>query len=351
MGWGRMLGAAALMQLVVAAAAQEAVTPPGSPLAMVPPPGFSPSRHFAGFVDERIFAAIVISPLPAPGAGGMDPARAARLLERRGIRVLGHERAAAAGGIPGLLVRGEEERDGKPWERWFVFVDEGPAPALVSVSYPRLVPPLVEEGALRRALATLRPARPPQTVSSATVPPETVPPATIQRAARPRAHDIPRPAFTFSEGKRFRVTRTDEYGSVWLAEAPAAGRREEDAAWIGIARHRVEAPPAGPVTRDLDIEWRRLLEESGRVSGFRVIEKDGLVIDGRLAVEILGEGASRRTGRRLFVYQTLVSLSGGSLYLVATAPAERRQAYLAEFRRIARSLRPAGPSSEADRRR
>src|SRR5688500_2444961 len=81
----RTLLAAALVLFALPAFAQQAASPVGSRLGLVPPKGMVPSQAFQGFEDREKEVAVIIGTLPPEAYADLEKSLTAEALKAEGI--------------------------------------------------------------------------------------------------------------------------------------------------------------------------------------------------------------------------------------------------------------------------
>jgi hypothetical protein len=143
----------------VAALAADPIFPAASAIGLTPPPGMVVAPGFAGFRDETIGGAILLTKFPADAfdqivAGASDDAKFAAA----GIFVRTRENLTI-GGNPAFLATGRQVIGGINFRYWGAIVKSSYGTAVVNAQYPEAVATRAYDDAIRAALTsiTLRP--------------------------------------------------------------------------------------------------------------------------------------------------------------------------------------------------
>ncbi len=130
------------------------VFPTGSRIGLVPPPGMTPSKAFAGFIAADEKAAIIINVLPSEAFPSMEQAISDEALKARGIAVEKRETLQLAIGKAYLVVGTQQSPDNTPYHKWLLLVATKYLTALVTVQVPQQ-DKTYSDSVVRAALATL----------------------------------------------------------------------------------------------------------------------------------------------------------------------------------------------------
>jgi len=283
-----------LLVWITPARADDAMFPPGSRVGLVPPPGFSMSKTFSGFMDPEKNALILITELPASAYGDLDERVADEQLKRQGVMVETREPVNLATG-PGFLVTGHQEAGGTTFRRWILFGATRDFTAIVSVQVPDAAKESHPDPEMRAALQTL-----------------------AVRATAPVEEQLEGLPFTLRELAGFRVVRVVG-GAALLTEGPATSLEIADQPLLLIA-----AAPGAVVTHpgDRDRFARGLLAETPGVKDIRVMRSEPLRIGGQQGHEILAEAKDTRTGGDVMIAQWLRFGASGHLRVLGMARKE-----------------------------
>jgi hypothetical protein len=151
---GRLLALAVLAGLPAASRAAEPVFPPATAIGLVPPPGMTPARGFAGF-EHRSGASIVIMEMPAEAYPEISRRFTPEALRPTGFAVTGEGEALAVAGGEGRLLRGAQAAHGLTYAKWVAVVRGGAGTGLVTVQVPEQAAAQVPGEAVEAALRTI----------------------------------------------------------------------------------------------------------------------------------------------------------------------------------------------------
>ncbi len=202
------LAFAALLGLVatstVAAQAQfagEAVAPPGSRLAIVPPEGFVPSDYFAGFENPELGASILFGEMPPVAYAQLRGGFSAEALAARGLTMQGFEELD---GTPfrGFVITAEQSAAGILYRKWLVVISGSDLTGMATFTVPEAAVAQLGEATIRASALSLR------TVKASVDPVEAL-------------------SFRPIETERFRIANAQAGNSVLYAETPAPNDGEK----------------------------------------------------------------------------------------------------------------------------
>jgi len=269
--------------------------PAGSPLGIVPPAGFFPSLAFAGFANATTGARILLAEQPPMS---MVVARAAFAPERQGLTEA-VRRDVQAGGREAVLVRGRRGSSAV----WLLAAPGQDLTALVTVMVPRVPVAAAEAAAIEASLLTLA-VRPVDLVAA--------------RAALPFAFDEVAPL-------RFRQS-VGGAAAVLLPEG--AGLADPAAARLTIATSLAATPPPADRRQAAEAALR------GTLPGVRVEGGGSLRLGATEAVVTEGRLGARRVRQWVLFFER-----GGTLRVLAEAPAAEFPRLLPAFERVVESIR------------
>ncbi|MBR0656524.1 hypothetical protein [Plastoroseomonas arctica] len=285
----------AVFLLLTLPALAQVLFPAGSPLGLAPPPGYFPALAFAGFANAGSGARILLAEQPAMS---FAVARALVAPQRQGLTEA-VVREVRAGGREAVLVRGRRGESAV----WLLAAPGADVTALVTVMVPRVPVAPGEVAAIEASLLTLA-VRPVDLAAA--------------RAALPFAFDEVAPLrFRQSVGGAAAVLLPDEVG---LDDA-AAPR-------LTIATSLAATPP--PADR------RRAAEAAlvGTLPGVRLEGGGTLRLGATEAVVLEGRLGARRVRQWVLFFER-----GGTLRVLAEAPATEFARLLPAFERVVESIR------------
>lgn len=198
--------------------AAEPITPPGSRIVLVPPPGFTLSNSFRGFENRELGASIGLMEFPGGGFDqtirGMSP----DALAKRGLRAM-HSDPLTIEGINTFLTRVEQQANNTLLEKWIFVLDAKSFIGMVVVTVPKNAARHIPESAVRAVLASVR------VDTTAKTDPRTLLP------------------YVFDRGKRFQYENVMGGHAVLLKESPPPPKGRADDAAMLITYKRQVIPP------------------------------------------------------------------------------------------------------------
>lgn len=286
---------AALFLFLTLPALAQPLFPAGSPLGLQPPPGFFPALGFAGFANATTGARILLAEQPAMS---MAVARVAFAPERQGLTEATRREVQVAG-RDGVLVRGR--RGGSAV--WLLAVPGPDLTALVTVMVPRFPVGRADAAAIEASLSSL--------VLRA-------PDLAAARAALPFAFDEVAPL-------RFRQS-IGGAAAVLLPQGAALG--DAAAPRLTIATSLAATPPPADRRQAAEAALR------GVVPDARIEGGGSLRLGGTEAVVTEARAGTRRLRQWVLFFER-----GGTLRVLAEAPAAEFARLLPAFERVVESIR------------
>ncbi|MCK8786451.1 hypothetical protein M0638_18915 [Roseomonas sp. NAR14] len=298
----------ALALLLARPALAEPVFPAGSAIGMEPPAGFAPATGFSGFAEAASGASIVFAQLPGAAFAQLRDGLTSERLLQQGI---GEEtrRTVTVGGREGLLVTGTQYLRGDPVAKWLLLLPGDGMTALVTVNLPGR-PSAAQREAVDRALTTTVLRRPD---------------AAAERAAL-------RFAFAETPNLRFRMAML---GSAAMLAPDGAAPGGPAVPTMTLAASVDNQPLRGEPRTLAELGLRSL---NGLVD-MTVEEAPAETVAGQPATVLTARARDQRSGTAMRLIQWLVlPPGGGSFRALASAPEDRFEAMLPEFRQVVASV-------------
>lgn len=138
-----------------AALAAQPVTPPGSRIAMTPPPGFIVSKSFKGFERRDLSASVTMMEFP-PGAYEETRRRiAGGAMAQNGVKTRPTAQLKNMT-FKTFLIEGEQRANNVLLKKWILLLDATSFTGMVVVTAPKSAADHISEPVVRAALASLR---------------------------------------------------------------------------------------------------------------------------------------------------------------------------------------------------
>ena len=294
--------------------AAELVRLPGTCVELSPPAGMTPTTEFAGFADPEKGSAMLVVELPVRRTEVPEflAALSDEALAAQGLTAI--ERGLLPDGVPGnLLIRGRHSTQGIPFERWIYVAPSERALAMITVQVPQQFASDAAEADLKASLATVR------IVSELAT-------------GAPLPDAIEALPFAYEAGERFAV-RSVIAGNTVLLNASAAPDRTEAILLISKSLAMGDEDPLEMSTRALET-----------LEGVQAIEIDEIydevAIGDLMGIELTARCTEKGSGEPCVAYQMMLFDTDAAYRVLGVTHADRAPAYLAEFRRTARSLVP-----------
>lgn len=136
------------------AQAADPVYPPGSRVGVVPPPGMTAGRGFAGFEDRDNRVALVVVALPATAFSDIEKTITPEVLQKQGLTFETREDVTHPLG-KGLLVVGSQQIENTTIRKWIFVLPSGELTALVTMQVPETAQAIYPEAVIRAALTSV----------------------------------------------------------------------------------------------------------------------------------------------------------------------------------------------------
>lgn len=297
-----LAAASGLQGQAQAQTAGEAIAVPGSRVSLVPPEEFTLSDQFSGFFHEPSTSSIAVNEMPAEAyaqlSGSFKPG-----LKARGM-VFGDRNEVTVDGQPGFLIRGTQELQGLPWNKWFLVFGAEDFTGMIVISSPQIAE-MPDQMALDVLNST-------QILSS--------------EGYDPRA-DL---------GYVFRETENFELHSILQGNtANLRSKRGDGAVYV------ITAPPhlaCGSLKGQEALLSEQALRSIATVTVQSVKPTSDIAADGLSGLEQLAQAADQRSGDAVSVYQAILFEDCRYYRFVGLAPAAQIDSYLPDFRRMTESF-------------
>lgn len=314
--------AAAFAVLVWAsvAPAADAIFPTGSRVGLVPPPGMTPSRNFAGFEDAQNEAAILLAAFPAEAFSALDKSMVPEALSKQGID---KREPMAVAGTSGFLLTGKQAVNGTSYSKWMLVAPIGGITALVTVRAPEKNKSYTDQ-TVRTLLATV-----------------------AVRASVPDSERLSMLPFKVGDLAGFHIDDVLPGRALMLVDTPAGGDQSakkaqaanKDAPGQPVdARFLIATLPGGPnEAKDDDNFARVTFDQIGGITDVRIQDAEPLRIGGQSGYETLAK-AKDGQGTELMVVQWLRFGTGGYMQMIGISHADLWPGMLMRLRKIRDSI-------------
>ena len=307
---GRLLAALGLIASASLALAAEAAFPPAGSVGLVPPPGMTPAKAFAGF-EHRSGASILIAEMPAEAYGPLVEKFTPEALRATGFEAREAGMPLGVVGGEGRVLRGRQAANGLAYAKWVAVVRGGAATGLVTVQVPEAARGQVPDEAVEAALSTIA-FRSPGSLAD-------------QMAALP---------YGVGDLAGFRPVRTLMGNALMLTDGP------KDIDPDGVQPMIVVAPSLGRAAVPTGQEGafaRKALASFREIKDVTVTGEERTSRDGAVVHRLRAAGVDPKSGRAVVLTQTIRFDPAGYLRILGLAPADRTEA-LARAERVAASV-------------
>ena len=290
------------LALVLPAAADEVVYPPGSRIGIVPPPGFTVSTSFPGFEDREKNVALLLAVLPAEAYAVFEKSDSAEGMKRLGAALEKRESLTLPTG-KALLVIGRQDKQSV----WMLVAATPDLTATLTLKIPDAAKGAYPDKALRAVLASLA------------VRPEV--PVEEQLGLLP---------FRLGELAGFKVGGVLAGRGVMLTDVAA------DATSTAVEPHIIVAvlPGGQAQAGDRDDIARQIFRGIPNLKDVRITASEQLRLGGQQGHEIMAVARDLATGTDLTLVQWLRFGAGAYLHLVGMAPTPAWTQAYARFRSV-----------------
>ncbi|QRE74904.1 hypothetical protein [Methylobacterium aquaticum] len=303
---------AVLSLLTQPALAAEAVFPAAGSVGLVPPPGMTPSKSFAGF-EHRSGASILITEMPAEAYGQLVERFTPEALRATGFEARGSGTALGVAGGEGRVLRGRQAANGLTYAKWVAVVRGASGTGLVTVQVPEAARRQMPDEAVEAALSTI-----------------------AFRAPGSLADQIAALPYTVGDLAGFRPVRALMGNALMLTDGP------KDIDPDGVQPLVVVAPSMGRAAVPEGQEGvfaRKALATFREIKDVTVTDEDRATRDGAVVLRLRATGSDARSGRPVAVAQVIRFEGSTYLRVLGLAPADRPEA-LARAERVAASVAP-----------
>lgn len=305
----RFLGGTFLLLALTGVAFAAEVAVPGSRVVLEPPPNFTASDRFAGFVSKTTGAFITVADLPGEAfrdiALGFTPAA----LATKGLHLRSSEpMPAKAGRTDGLLIELEQTAAGQRYRKWVAVIANPTVTALVTVAVPDQALSQVPESAVRQTLFGARLAGP---RAASALPFSIEPHGTFLRR-----HDLMGTSVVFSDG----VVGVDD-----PRDRP-----------VFVASVSIGPPAPVPPERFA----RQLAGDIAGLRDVRILGATPVTIAGLNGWVHKGEAVNGATGTATALYHVVLPAADRYYRLVGLTPTSLAERVEPAFQRMAASLQP-----------
>ncbi|MFB0491126.1 hypothetical protein ABIE45_003712 [Methylobacterium sp. OAE515] len=307
----RLAALLALLTAPLAARAAEPVFPANASVGLVPPPGMTPAKTFAGF-EHWSGASIVIAEMPPEAYPQLVERFTPETLRATGFEAQGAGEPLAVAGGEGRILRGSQAANGLTYTKWVAIVRGAPGTGLVTVQVPQTADAQVPGPAVEAALRTIG-FRAPASLSD-------------QIAALP---------YTVGDLGGLRPVRVFMGSGLLLTDGP------KDVDPEGTQALAIVTPSMGqvavPAGGEGALARKAFLGGLPQITDVAVTGEDRSVRAGATVVRLQGTAKDARSGRSLRVTQTMLFARSGYLRLLGVAGPDQTRA-LDGIERVAASL-------------
>lgn len=296
--------------LTTPAFAAEPSFPPAVSIGLVPPPGMTPSKGFAGF-EHRSGASIIIVEMPAEAypqiVAGFTPER----LRQTGFIASREGEPLAVSGGEGRILRGSQTANGLVYAKWVAVVKGQAGVGLVTVQVPEAAAAEVPGAVIEAALRTIA-FRSPGSLDD-------------QIAALP---------YAVGDMAGFRPLRVLAGSSLLLTNGPKDVGTDSTQALVVIASSMGQAT----VTKGQESAFaRKAFGTLASLMDIQVTEENRSTNGSQVVVRLRGSAKDAKSNRPMSLIQTVLFNERGYLRVICIAPPDAGDA-LTKAERIAASV-------------
>jgi hypothetical protein len=273
---------------------------------MVPPPGFSAAKDYAGFEHVELQSSIMVTELPAP-LSATTSGLTAEGLASKGILLLG-SKAVTAGGREALLVKALQKVGEAEFRKWMLVGGDGKRTVMIVATFPTTATDALNVPLVRSLLS-----------------------------ASWVADSVP---FVF-EGLLFQVTPSARLkiaarmtNVLLLNESGIIDPPGTDQAFYLVGNFPDKVDVA-----DLKTHSEQRARQIRHSKDLRNLVWSTTQLDGLQAFELVADATDVKTGKHTTFYQVLASDGEGHFLVQGSVVAERASEMVEEFRRVTATFR------------
>jgi len=302
----------ASIAMLTAAAAAEPIFPLGSRVGLVPPPGMTKSRNFAGFTDTENKVAMLVVALPAKAFADIEKSMTPEALKKEGVTQESRTPFSLAIGKAFLII-GRQEVGTAKLRKWLLVAAASDITAFVTVQVPETARASYPDDAIRTALASL------------TIRPQV-----------PDEEKLGLLPFKLSNLAGFKIGSVAPGRGVLLSDVTG-----EKQAMLTRPRILIAATQATPAQmEDRGALARHLFSTLAGVTEVRTTEAGPLRIGGQQGYQILATGKDAESGTAVTIVQWLRFGGGGFLQLLGISPTKDWTQAYSRCRTVRDSIEP-----------
>ncbi len=294
------------------AAAADAAFPLGSRIGIVPPPGFTTSKHFPGFENADGAGTIMMMTLPPQLFAEVQGTLSAQAVKAQGVTEDKREELALPSGKAQLVV-GTEEENGQKFRKWMFLALLPEGAAVVSVRIANAKLSAYSDQVIHDALQTL-----------------------TVRTTVPVDEQLELLPFKLADLAGMRAVRALPGTGVFLTDGPKDSPEpsEQSVFVVSLGQGGPEAP------NDRANFARNMFTGLSDFKDIRVVGGDMLRLPAGPTHELQAEATDVRTGTPMKMVQWVRFGSGVYVRMVGIAPADQWRKAFTQFRAVREGLGP-----------
>ena len=305
-------GLAAMVFMLIAgvmpAQAADPIFPTASRLGLVPPPGMTLSKSFAGFEDADKDAAILLAAQPAAAYADIEKNITPEALKKEGITFEKRDTITLGFGR-GVLISGRQTGGKTRYRKWLLVAEAKDLTALANAQVPEQEK-AYSDATMRSALMSL-----------------------AVRDAVPDAEKLSLLPFTLGDLAGFRVDSVLPGRAVMLADEPGEPPHSPD------VRLFVAAFAGGPRDPQNPGDFARVaFEQIVGIKDVQITMSEPLRLGGQPGFQTLAQAKDATSDKDIMVAQWLRFGGGGFLQMIGIARADLWVGALARFRQVRDSV-------------
>jgi hypothetical protein len=290
------------------------VFPTGSYIGLVPPPGMTPAKTFAGFIDEEKHAGILVGTLPLGAYEDMEKTLTDDALKKQGVTTEKRESLQLGIGKAILVIGTETGADKTKYRKWLLLSKTNDFTAVVTVQEPAQGD-AYPDSVVRAALATL-----------------------TERGTVPDAEFLSLLPFTIGDLAGFKVASVIPGRALLLIDPPKepnVSAPQDSPGHEFDVRFTIALAPGGPANGEERANFARIAFGSiAGIKDIRITMSEPVRIESQQGFEIVAQAKDATTNTDLMVLQWLRFGSGQFLQMVGISRAEAWSRELARLRII-----------------
>ncbi len=304
----------ALILVALIASSAIAAVIPGTSITMEPPPGFTQTDRFPGFINQETSASILIQEIPGPYneviKGFSDPTQ----LASKGMELINHFNVEVDG-LKSILLKLEQSAYGTVFQKLVLAVNRYGSTTIIMATYPADLRDQMEQPLKTSLLAAKFGAK--------------------KEAQALQQSNIAALSFEVTPVSPFEIAKVMGNNLI-LSPGGQFPVKDENVPFMVLGLS---------MSKDMAISDRQAFAEQGirkttaAAANIRILGSQPVNIDGLEGFTTLAEGDGTRAGTALTIYQVVLYDADGYCFIQGFTPSLHEDKYLSVFEDIANSFK------------